>query len=383
MLTRSKTNLKRERLKSTLRERCHAGELAAGQPVPSVRDLATEFDLSRDVVTDLLRELVSEGVLYTVPRVGTFAGRPAGNQEQTYVMVHGPDPLQATTGQMVRMAFEERINELGGIAMLLEIQTALALQKSGQLPPISGVLDYSYFQDGESEWIRNTTQPDLPRVCYGVWSLDHPRTDFLAMDDVRGGRQATQHLLDRGYRKIAFLGYCPPTMDASMWRWSQDREAGWRDALEAAGLSPKGLVFHPMRQVELHDSSGIQQVTRPAVEALLNRGDIDAVVAANDLVAHCLLQGLHASNTPRENWPAIVGFDGIAEVSGQLLTSLRMPWTEIGAAAADLLWTRANVQMDRKPQLRRFPMRLITRLSCRTNWSHEAGFATLTAVQAV
>lgn len=377
MQTRSKTDLKREQLKNTLRERCRVGALVAGEMVPGVRDLASEFSLSRDVVAESLRDLVTEGVLYTVPRVGTFVGRPVGTGEQTYLMVYGPRPLQSATGQLVKMAFEDRISELGGVPMVLEILTALQLEKSGKLPPIAGVLDYSVEEENGSQWLKHTRSPHLPRVRFGVWPMVHPHTDFVTFDDVKGGRQATQHLQERGYEKIAFLGFHPLESDSSRWHWSRDREQGWRSAMEKQGLDCTGLAFYAQEYVVVEDNAGVERVMQAPVDALIARGDIEAVVAANDAVAHCLLNGLNRHNVAQDKWPAIVGFDSSAEVSAQLLTSLRMPWTEVGRATADLLWNRVNVQLDRKPEVRRFPMRLVTRLSCRPNWSRAAGSATL------
>lgn len=389
MLTRSKTDAKRENLKNSLREKCRVGELAAGAPVPGVRDLASEFGLSRDVVTDLLRELVSEGVLYTVPRVGTFAGRPPSEAPQTFLMVHGREPMNSTREQLVRMGFEDRLAELGAEVIVMSGALALELERQNQLPPIAGVLDYSdVIRESADEtqlrttWHEGTLRPDLPRVCFGVWPLTYPFTDFVALDDTKGGAKATQHLLERGYEKIAFLAFHPLEGGSALCRWSLEREIGWRGALQSAGQSPEGLSFHPAREIFVDAPNQVKDLMREPVQNLIANGEISAVVAANDAIAHCLLEGLHGSKTPQNRWPAIVGFDGSAEMAGQLLTSLRMPWNEVGRAAADLVWNRAVALPDAKPQIKRFPMRLITRLSCRPNWSKEAGHASLAAARA-
>ena len=50
-----------------------------------------------------------------------------------------------------------------------------------------------------------------------------------------GGRAATQHLIDAGYRRIGFIG-------ARMDPRSQRRLAGYRAAVEAAGIYDPRLV---------------------------------------------------------------------------------------------------------------------------------------------
>lgn len=380
MTTRSKTNTKRENLKSVLRQRCLNGDFPVGRPLTGVRDLANEFDLSRDVVASSLKELEAEGLIYTMPRLGTFIGRPVASSavspSAVFLMVYGPYPLQGSPAQLVKMGFEDRLGELGAVAVVLETETALDLQRQGKLPSISGVLDYSFFRGESSSWLDGTQTPNLPRVGFGSWPLVHPFTDFVALDDVKGGRQATQHLLARGHKRIAFLAFHAAN-SSLVSQWSKDRQFGWRQAMEKAGHRCDNLSFCADSEVIVEDKRGLVEVMRSPVRRLLENPEITAVVAANDAVAHCLLDGLQHSPIQADSWPAIVGFDGSPDLSAQLLTSLRMPWAEVGRAAADLLWSRSHAQQQRKPQLRRFPMRMVTRLSCRPKWSGEAGEATL------
>ena len=69
----------------------------------------------------------------------------------------------------------------------------------------------------------------LPVVVTGR-SLKAGNLLSMDFDNHEGARQATQHLIDLGHRRIAFIGGDPEHPDAV------DRQRGYRSAVEAAGL---------------------------------------------------------------------------------------------------------------------------------------------------
>ena len=87
-------------------------------------------------------------------------------------------------------------------------------------------------------------------------------------DNVHAGALATQHLIDNGYQKIAFLG--GPTHITV----SDDRIAGYRQVLAAAGLYP----------VVWHSKFGFEAARHSAVD-LLSTDRPDAVVVLDDFMA--------------------------------------------------------------------------------------------------
>ena len=69
----------------------------------------------------------------------------------------------------------------------------------------------------------------------------NPIDMMIGFDNRDGGRAATQHLLDKGYRRIGFIG-------ARMDPRAQRRLQGYADALQAAGLYDDDLIYtspHP------------------------------------------------------------------------------------------------------------------------------------------
>ena len=160
----------------------------------------------------------------------------------------------------------------------------------------------------------------------------------VATDDVLGGRLAAEHLLERGHRRIAFIG------GASGLPQVQERHAGVVAAVEEAGragmadaeltvLSPAELTVAGGREAASR-VIGIPAARRPT-----------AAVCANDLIALGVLQEMvrHGVRVPDEF--AIVGYDDIdfAAAAAVPLTSVSKPRARSWAAAPrSCCWTRRS-----------------------------------------
>lgn len=369
-------------MKQALRGDCANGMLVVGLPAPSVRELAEQYDVSRTIAAQVLRELTEEGVLHTVPRVGTFVGAPVRPFSEDYLMLVPHDehlPIQQRNAAMCA-GFEERIAQLGGSALCLSRERARAAHASGILPPLAGVFELEWEAEETPFWVGNAAP--VQRVRFRTGST-LSRYDTVAFDDVDGGRKATGHLVMRGHQRIAFLalhsqahsdGHGEPL-------WSQEREDGWRQMLEGAGLDTRGLAFHPRQSGESLPLEQQRRVARESVAPLVRllleavRPAITAVLAANDVAAQELLHALEAANVPLERWPSVVGFDDSPDVAGHLMTSLRLPWDDLGRAAANVLWKRRHGELHEVPHHERVPMKLISRLTCRREWPQSAAHA--------
>lgn len=155
----------------------------------------------------------------------------------------------------------------------------------------------------------------------------------VAVDDVHGGRLAVEHLLDRGHRRVAFVGG-PDTLGQV-----RDRLEGARAAWADAGLPEADLVVVPTSALDV--AQGRQAGER--LDGLARSKRPTAAFCANDLVALGLLQhAIRAGRRVPEDL-AIVGYDDIefAGAAAVPLTSVRQPRQELGRRAADLLLDEA------------------------------------------
>ena len=133
MAIRSKTSSKREALKSALRERCARGQLGGERPLPGVRELAAEFALSKDVTALALRELVDEGLLYTLPRVGTFVRQARAARSDLFVMISHVAPYVPHRSSALKRGFEDAIAESGATPLVMAGESFAAGLQSGEL----------------------------------------------------------------------------------------------------------------------------------------------------------------------------------------------------------------------------------------------------------
>lgn len=161
-----------------------------------------------------------------------------------------------------------------------------------------------------------------PMVVIGR-DVKGPRLYGLNFDNVEGGRLATQHLVECGHTRIAFITGDPEHPDAL------ERQRGYRKA-----LSDAGIPFNPSLVVpgDYHEASGLMAVSK----LLEERREFTAIVAANDQSAVGAILGLYRKGLRVPDDVSVVGFDDVsfAKYSIPPLTTVRYPVYEMGRLSA-------------------------------------------------
>ncbi|TIT47831.1 MAG: transcriptional regulator, partial [Mesorhizobium sp.] len=137
-----------------------------------------------------------------------------------------------------------------------------------------------------------------------------------------GGRTATEHLIEAGYRRIGFLG-------ARMDPRSQRRLAGYHAAMERAGLfDPRLVTTTPV----LSSVSLGRELFR---DALAKMPTLDGVFCNNDDIALGVLFECHRASIDVPKTIGIVGFNDLEmmQVAFPSITSIRTHRYEIGRRA--------------------------------------------------
>ncbi|MFC9133306.1 LacI family DNA-binding transcriptional regulator [Streptomyces sp. NPDC057099] len=199
-------------------------------------------------------------------------------------------------------------------------------------------------------------QLEIPAVISGPRSSAEtlPSVDS---DNYGGGRQAVEHLLSGGRRRIAHITGRLDVYGA------QRRIEGYRDALSDAG--------HEADEALIEAGDFTEEGGRRAMAALLERRPtLDAVFAASDVTAAGARQALREAGRRIPDDVALVGYDdsAIARHMDPPLTSVRQPIEEMGHGMIDLLLTEIA---DRRPSasrgLERRQMVLATELVSRSS----------------
>lgn len=159
---------------------------------------------------------------------------------------------------------------------------------------------------------------DVALVAVGCGT--HTALTSVAVDNETGAEQATSYLLDLGHRTVHHL------VGPRSWLDAQEREAGWRRALEKRGAP----VAEPLTGGDWTARTGYECGQRIA-----ENSDVTAVFCANDNMALGLLRAVQQAGRRVPEDISIIGFDDIpeAEYFGPPLTTVRQDFDELGRRA--------------------------------------------------
>ena len=147
----------------------------------------------------------------------------------------------------------------------------------------------------------------------------------LTMDDEGSARSATEHLIALGHRAIGFVAG-PTEYSLSEWRI-----AGWREAMERAGLATEGLLARG----DFTYRSGLAAATQ-----LLARTERPtAIIASSDQMTLAALEAAAGTGLEVPRDLSLISFDNtpIVRFSQPALTAVDQPIAATVARAVELL----------------------------------------------
>lgn len=178
--------------------------------------------------------------------------------------------------------------------------------------------------------------------------------DTVVIDQRQGAQAMMRHLLEEcGTRRIVFVGGPETNID------TQARYRAYADELRLAGFKvDKNDVFYLDYTYEsayrLAESKALQWA-----------GNQTCIFAANDEMAAGVIAAAIGLGIAVPQDLAVVGFDDtrVAQMTKPLLTTVRVPMSNMGATAIELLCQRI-AEPDREPQTVALPAELVIRDSC-------------------
>jgi len=210
---------------------------------------------------------------------------------------------------------------------------------------LDGVLVLTPDPSGIDELERQT----IPWIVIDNGDRSPGASPTISVDDRAGGALGAGHLLEHGYRSIACVTNALP--------FAREREAGWRHALESAGVTPdRSLIW---------DADLDRRSAHQVAMAMIPATRPEAIFCTTDEQALGVARAIRDLGWECPGDIALVGFDGIpvgAYVSPGL-TTVAQPYDEMGGLAVRHLLDRIGGAgpLERSSTL---PGSLVLRGSC-------------------
>lgn len=199
-----------------------------------------------------------------------------------------------------------RADELGYAVLLKELPRFNSnhiepLLKTLLARPVDGIIWAVPEVGSNHAWIKKgLAAVNIPIVFLNMES--RPGLSIVNYDNFKGARQATQHLLRQGYRRI---GHISGPLD---WWESRQRMAGWQQALAEAGI-----LMQDTHMVEGDWSASSVETVLPRL--LYQYPGMDAVFVGNDQMALGVIKLARERGLAIPTALGVVGFDGLAETA--------------------------------------------------------------------
>ena len=317
-------------------------------PAPTLADVAERAGVSRQTVSnavnnpDLLRADTLSRVQQAIVDLGYVPNRAARNlrTRASHLIGLRMSPVQEFTANAAMDRFVhslvETSREAGYHVLLFAGDADNPLIGYDDLLRSTAVDAFvvtdTYLGNPQAAWLRERR---APFVSFGrPWADPAATHPWVDVDGAAGTEIATNHLLDLGHQRVAWIG----------WRKDQwigeDRRAGWSRAMRARDLPTSGMAC----RVDDTVHSG-----REASALLLDDAQPSAFVCASDTLAMGVLHTLADRGLVAGRDVAVVGFDDsqVSQVVRPGLTSVRQPLelaaVEIVKALEGLLATPASI----------------------------------------
>ena len=169
-----------------------------------------------------------------------------------------------------------------------------------------------------------------PVVQCAVYSDDSP-IPYVSVDNVKGGYIGAKYLVEKGHRKIAFVG----TTDKA--KYNAERIEGFLKGVKEEGIE---------QQMDLvcYSNLGLDGGSKIALELIERKDRPTAIFFASDMQAIGAIHALteHGYCVPQDM--AVLGFDNIelCDIIMPGLTTVAQPMREIGREAARLVIERIH-----------------------------------------
>lgn len=335
-----------------LKSRFAEGIYVPGEKLPGTKVLAKSLGVNHLTVRQALRTLEDKGLVTTESARGTFVGDAANTPVQAAVIL--PNLLDSSSRLSAGIQ-QEFLRTRSTVDIFhynedvaLETQCFSRLLAEGY----DGAVVFPSLDPGSLKPLLRMIVEGFPLVFLDRAPAQVPCW-MVSGDNIHGGYLAAQHLITRGCRRLA--------CEASTLASTSGRLEGFLQAMGDHGLPVDWtLVRKFTRNNDEVEGMVAAWLDRPAPP--------DGILFANDFQAMRGLREIKARGRRVPDEIRIMGFDDDREIGAYALPSLstvRLDYTAIGRAAANLLQEQIRLPREKRFQARQetVPVELIVRES--------------------
>jgi len=317
--------------------------LPAGPPGngrrPTIDDVARVAGVSRQTVSNVVRgrgrlaSATRDRVLVAITELGykPHTGAASLRSGRTYRIAY---PIPANEFLPDNVIMLEFLQFLVAAARSRDHQVLLASSSETGLAAIDELVETKSV-DGfvlasvtdDDPRIEFLAARQIPFACFGRVAPPLPQS-WVNIDNRAAVRSMTEHVLARGHTRLSYLGYTPQGP------WDDEREAGYRDAVTAAGLP---LVL-------TRTGLAAAAVNAKVTELLTDQDRPTAVVTGSDVLAAACYSAASRAGLRVGVDVAVTGFDGsvISRMLTPALTTMAIPLGELAKRLIGRVITQAG-----------------------------------------
>jgi len=179
--------------------------------------------------------------------------------------------------------------------------------------------------------LADLNKQEIPTATIG-WEIPGNRVSSVMVDNEAGGRQAMEHLYQRGHRRIAIIRGPKSLIDtAPRWRGIQKFAQSMKLELDSDLTPQLPDVFDA--------NASFEQGYRLTEELLQSKKKFTALLAFDDLTALGAIRALAKAGIRVPEDCSVTGFDDIAisALSAPSLTTVRQPLETMGTTAVSIV----------------------------------------------
>lgn len=334
---------------NTLRERMLLGEYRENSWLPTERELAEEFGVSRTIVRRAIEELERQGLVVRSPRCRPVVRRnsPSSSLSERRRLTLGlwlwpsatfPGASATLRGiyktldaNRYRLVIESPVDTEWRQVVRSEVQF---LERITHDRDVAGAILWYLGGEANLPALQNARAAGIPLVFLDRRPPEGFPADYVGVDNRYAAAQVVHHLISRGHRHIAHITNVDNASTV------HERLQGYRDALQEAGIPFRPeLVLTETGSPE----AGYQSVYEALATQLLQLpGPPTAVFCVNDMLALRLVDALRDRGVRVPEEVAVAGFDGLERwlPGTPFLTTANQPFERIGEWATRLLLQR-------------------------------------------